>query len=196
MQREEVAAELEHHRPAILAYLSRVLGQDTSEREDIAQETYLREYRAIARGQAIQSQTLRPWLYRIARNVAIDLWRHRTYLTLVPLDEMESPQQDSTEDRVIERTEDHPRPGAVTACLCGVSAVLSWVWLLGARDCSASAGGWASGQRAADAGTASMCGALSEPGIGEPWTGERVAEQDIRWEAPSLAPAGLNLQNA
>lgn len=105
IQIEEVAAELEQHRPAILAYLSRVLGQDTQEREDLAQETYLRAYRAIARGQAIQSQTLRPWLCRIARNVAIDLWRHRTCVTLVPLDEMESPQQSSLEDRVIERTE-------------------------------------------------------------------------------------------
>jgi RNA polymerase sigma-70 factor (ECF subfamily) len=105
VQIEDVAAELEQHRPAILAYLYRVLGQDAEEREDIAQEVCLRAYRAIARGQAVQLQTFRPWLYRIAKHVAIDHWRHRTCLTLVPLDEMEQPQQSPLEERVIERTE-------------------------------------------------------------------------------------------
>src|SRR5689334_14701529 len=105
VQIEDVAALLEQHHPAILAYLSWVLSQDAQEREDIAQEACLRAYRAIARGQVIQAQSFRPWLYRIAHHVAIDLWRHRSSLTLVPLEEMEQPQQSSTEERVIERNE-------------------------------------------------------------------------------------------
>lgn len=105
VQIEDVAILLEQHRPAILAYLYRVLVQDAEEREDIAQEACLRAYRAIAGGQAIPQERFRPWLYRIAHHVAIDLWRHRTYLTLVPLDEVEQPQQSSIEERVIERHE-------------------------------------------------------------------------------------------
>ena len=104
VQIEDVAALLEQYRPAILAYLYRVLGPDAEEREDLAQEAFLRAYRAIARGQAIQPQAFRPWLYRIANHVAIDYWRHRTCLTLVPLDEMEPPQS-SIEERIIERNE-------------------------------------------------------------------------------------------
>ena len=105
VQIEDVAALLEQHHPAILAYLSWVLSQDAQEREDIAQEACLRAYRAIARGQVIQAQSFRPWLYRIAHHVAIDLWRHRSSLTLVPLEEMEQPQQSSIEEREIERNE-------------------------------------------------------------------------------------------
>lgn len=105
IQLEEVAAELEQHRPAILAYLYRILGQDAEEREDIAQEACLRAYRAIARGQVIQAQTFLPWLCRIAHNAAIDHWRHRTCVTLVPLDELEPSQQYSIEELIIERHE-------------------------------------------------------------------------------------------
>ena len=104
MQLEEVAAELEQHRPAILAYLSRVLGQDTSGAGRYRPGDLFAGVSGDCAWAGDRVAALRPWLCRIARNVAIDLWRHRTCVTLVPLDEMESPQQDSLEDRVIERT--------------------------------------------------------------------------------------------
>jgi len=104
VQIEEVAALLAQHRPALLRYLARVLGQDAQEEEDLAQEACLRAYRAIARGQVIPQEAFLPWLYRIARHLAIDHWRHRTCLPLVPLDELEQVQQPPIEEGVIQDT--------------------------------------------------------------------------------------------
>ena len=58
---------MREHQQAVfrLAYL---LVGDADEAEDIAQETFIRAYRALERFDA--SRPLRPWLLRIARNLA------------------------------------------------------------------------------------------------------------------------------
>jgi RNA polymerase sigma factor (sigma-70 family) len=115
---EEIAALLEQHRPSLLAYLGRSFHLEAAEQEDVAQEACLRAYRAIARGQAIQSQAFVPWLYRITRNLAIDCWRHRSRLLLTPLNETQGYRYGAIDEYVIERIE----VGAVLAQLPPVLA--------------------------------------------------------------------------
>jgi len=69
------SAELaERHRPAVLAYLVRVLG-DREEAEDACQEAFLRAHRAVGRLGA--DANARAWLYRIATNCAMSAARRR-----------------------------------------------------------------------------------------------------------------------
>jgi len=62
------------HKDRIFNYLLRMVG-DRSEAEDLAQEAFLRAFRAMHRfrgGAAFQT-----WLYRIASNLAVDALRRR-----------------------------------------------------------------------------------------------------------------------
>lgn len=105
MHLEEVAVLLEQHRPALLAYLGRAFHLEEADQEDLVQEVCVRAYQAIAGGKTIPQERLLPWLYRMTHNRAIDLWRHRTRLTLVPLLEGESLEEDHFDTRLIERNE-------------------------------------------------------------------------------------------
>jgi RNA polymerase sigma-70 factor (ECF subfamily) len=60
------------HREAVFRYACLQLG-DTAEAEDIAQETFLRAFRSFHRFDV--GRPLRPWLLRIARNLARNRWR-------------------------------------------------------------------------------------------------------------------------
>jgi RNA polymerase sigma-70 factor (ECF subfamily) len=60
------------HRQAVFRYAYLQSG-DAAEAEDIAQETFLRAFRSIHRFDG--SRPLRPWLLRIARNLARNRWR-------------------------------------------------------------------------------------------------------------------------
>lgn len=60
------------HREAVFRYAYLQVG-DRAEAEDVAQETFLRAYRSSGRYDA--ARPLRPWLLRIARNVARNRWR-------------------------------------------------------------------------------------------------------------------------
>lgn len=64
----------ECHGPELLAYLRRLVG-NTSEAEDLFQETFARAWRA--RDSLRDPRGIRPWLYQIARRLAIDHHRHR-----------------------------------------------------------------------------------------------------------------------
>ena len=64
----------EAHRPEILAYLIRLLG-DQHDAEDACQETFLRAYRAFNRLAA--GTNARAWLYKIATNIAFNTWKRR-----------------------------------------------------------------------------------------------------------------------
>jgi RNA polymerase sigma-70 factor (ECF subfamily) len=60
------------HREAVFRYAYLQLG-DSAEAEDVAQETFLRAFRSFGRFDV--TRPLRPWLMRIARNLARNRWR-------------------------------------------------------------------------------------------------------------------------
>ncbi len=60
------------HQEAVFRYAYLMLG-DSTEAEDVAQETFVRAFRAFHRFDA--SRPLRPWLAQIARNLARNRWR-------------------------------------------------------------------------------------------------------------------------
>ncbi len=65
------------HGPALYAYVLRMLGGDTHHTEDVVQETLLRCWakRNLADGEGM---AVRPWMFRVARNIVIDAHRMRT----------------------------------------------------------------------------------------------------------------------
>jgi RNA polymerase sigma-70 factor, ECF subfamily len=71
---EGLLGDLEQHRRELTGYCSRMLGS-IFEADDAAQETILRAWRGIARFDGRSS--VRAWLYRIARNVCLDMLRHQ-----------------------------------------------------------------------------------------------------------------------
>jgi RNA polymerase sigma-70 factor, ECF subfamily len=76
---EETAFEQlmdEYQRP-VLAFVFRMIG-DASEAQDIAQEVFVRAYRAMQAPRfKLHKATLSTWLFQIARNAAIDTLRRR-----------------------------------------------------------------------------------------------------------------------
>ena len=66
--------QLEHHRRELVGYCYRMLGS-IYEAEDAVQDTMLRAWRALATFE--DRAGLRPWLYRIATNVCIDMLKGR-----------------------------------------------------------------------------------------------------------------------
>jgi RNA polymerase sigma-70 factor (ECF subfamily) len=80
---DAVAAEqLEQYRHELTGYCYRMLGS-IHEAEDAVQDTMLRAWRALDRFE--DREGLRPWLYRIATNVCIDLSKGRARRAL-PMD--------------------------------------------------------------------------------------------------------------
>ncbi len=65
---------VERHRPEILGYLTRMLG-DEHEAQDACQEAFLRAHRAF--GRLAAGSNSRAWLYRIATNCALNARRGR-----------------------------------------------------------------------------------------------------------------------
>jgi RNA polymerase sigma-70 factor (ECF subfamily) len=67
---------------AICSYLARLTG-DPGCAQELAQETFLRAYRALARGERWDNP--RAWLYRVASRLATDHYRRRKLLRWLPL---------------------------------------------------------------------------------------------------------------
>ena len=70
--------------PLILRYL-RVRATDRSEAEDLHAETFFRAWQAWPRFRG-DSVDVRPWLFRIARNLLIDRHRRRGLVRFLPLE--------------------------------------------------------------------------------------------------------------
>lgn len=64
------------HQKHILNYLYRMVG-NPSDAEELTQETFLRAHQSFERGQYDDRQKAKPWLFRIATNVAMDELRRR-----------------------------------------------------------------------------------------------------------------------
>ena len=71
----------EHH-SSIYAYLCRLVG-DRKQAEDLAQDTFVKAFRALDRLPA--EANARAWLYRIATNTALDWLRRRRLISWLPL---------------------------------------------------------------------------------------------------------------
>lgn len=65
------------YRQAVFRYAYGILG-DAGVAEDTTQEAFLKLYRELRKGRDLE---VRPWLYRVAHNLAIDHVRHRAPTT-------------------------------------------------------------------------------------------------------------------
>ena len=72
---------LHSYQQPITAYLCNLLG-DGERGKELAQETFLRAYRALARGLRVDHS--KAWLYRIATNVAKDEFRRARLIKWLP----------------------------------------------------------------------------------------------------------------
>ena len=72
--RDAFGTLIARHAPAIMSVTTRMLGS-ASDAEDVAQETFVAAYKALARFQF--DSTFRTWLYRIAMNKCTDSLRSR-----------------------------------------------------------------------------------------------------------------------
>ena len=81
--RRQFLALVEHVRPELHRYCTRMTGS-VADGEDVVQETLARACYELS--QLRELPPLRPWLFRIAHNRAIDHWRHEAYRTSEPLD--------------------------------------------------------------------------------------------------------------
>ena len=79
----------DQYQTPLVNYLYRVVG-DWELAADLAQDTFLKAYQALARTD--ETLQLAPWLYRIATNTALDALRRRKRITWVPfLEDFEPP---------------------------------------------------------------------------------------------------------
>jgi RNA polymerase sigma-70 factor (ECF subfamily) len=81
--RRQFLALVEHIRPELHRYCTRMTGS-TADGEDVVQETLARAYYELSELAALPA--LRPWLFRIAHNRAIDHWRRESHRASEPLD--------------------------------------------------------------------------------------------------------------
>jgi RNA polymerase sigma-70 factor (ECF subfamily) len=81
--RRRFLALVEHVRPELHRYCTRMTGS-AADGEDVVQETLARACYELSQMQAMPP--LRPWLFRIAHNRAIDHWRHERLRAAEPLD--------------------------------------------------------------------------------------------------------------
>jgi len=70
------------HAPAVLGFLYGLHRGDEHGARDALQETFFRFYNALASFE--RGRPLRPWLFRIARNVSLDAWKRKGARAEVP----------------------------------------------------------------------------------------------------------------
>ena len=86
----------------ICSYLLRLTG-DPARAQDLAQETFLRAYQALCRGDHWENP--RAWLYRVASHLATDDFRRRRRLRWLPLSSVDGarPAAEDIEDLTAEQ---------------------------------------------------------------------------------------------
>ncbi len=89
----------QYERP-ICSYLARLTG-DTARAQELTQETFIRTYRALVRGERWDNP--RAWLYRVASRLATDDYRRRKLLAWLPLSGLELDGGQSVEATVTEQ---------------------------------------------------------------------------------------------
>ena len=92
-QHRQVTQIFQQLREPVFRYVYRIL-QDAAEAEDTTQEAFLRLYKELRSGRDIQ---FRPWLFRVAHNLAIDRVRQRGTVTTLA-ERSWSDLSDTTED--------------------------------------------------------------------------------------------------
>jgi RNA polymerase sigma factor (sigma-70 family) len=81
--RRQFLALVDHVRPELHRYCTRMTGS-VADGEDVVQETLARAYYELS--QLKEMPALRPWLFRIAHNRAIDHWRHEAARASEPIE--------------------------------------------------------------------------------------------------------------
>lgn len=81
--RRQFLALVDEVRPELHRYCTRMTGS-VADGEDVVQDTLARAYYQLS--ELKELPPLRPWLFRIAHNRAIDRWRHDAYRQAEPLD--------------------------------------------------------------------------------------------------------------
>ena len=76
---------VEHYQTPIFRYLYRLTG-DRETAKDLAQDTFVQAYRSILKTDS--ELRLKPWLYRIASNNALQYHRRRKILSFIPFDDL------------------------------------------------------------------------------------------------------------
>lgn len=74
----EFEAIITAHESVLLRYVTRIVN-DAAAAQDVVQETFIKLFRTWRNG-ARPTDNLRPWLYRVAHNAAIDYIRHESRL--------------------------------------------------------------------------------------------------------------------
>jgi RNA polymerase sigma-70 factor (ECF subfamily) len=90
---------VEHYQRSIIRYLHQLTGE-YEVALDLAQDTFVRAYQGILKTDAELS--LKPWLYKIATNLARQHYRRKRILSLVPFAYVQEPESISTIDKVEE----------------------------------------------------------------------------------------------
>lgn len=81
--RRQFLALVDDIRPDLHRYCTRMTGS-VADGEDVVQDTLARAYYQLS--ELKELPTLRPWLFRIAHNRAIDHWRHDAYRRTEPIE--------------------------------------------------------------------------------------------------------------
>lgn len=72
----------------LLAFLKRFLGAERYQAEDLLQDTFFKVQKSLE-GRSIPAHAIRPWLYRIAKNMALDVLRRQQRIAWTPLSTLE-----------------------------------------------------------------------------------------------------------
>jgi RNA polymerase sigma factor (sigma-70 family) len=81
--RKQFLQLVDHVRPELHRYCARMTGS-VADGEDVVQDTLARAYYELSQMKSLPA--LRPWLFRIAHNRAIDHWRHERHRASEPIE--------------------------------------------------------------------------------------------------------------